>query len=1534
MAEHSHEGSTESVHVEGGGDHEHHEEVPVHVVPPPPPGIAGIPELVAYLREVVPPQPQPQPAPQLGVIPVEMDKNFERIRRQGAKSFEGTTDPMVAEEWLRDTEPILDRIVCPTERRVQYVVSLLTGAARDWWDTVPHGREIPPVLTWEDFLREFTERYTPPAYTEKKKIEFMELKQGDRSVADYEVLFTRLSRYAPEEVDTDAKKRNKFERGLNLEIRKKFATRPLSYSLLMDSAIRAEEMVSEKKALAGKRQKTGQSSNAPTPSQGSRSFVPRGYSGPPRGQRGGYQGYRGSWSGGSRPTAPAPTTSASGSYRTPIICYVCHQPGHIARECRNRPGFPAPSTASSVGDNAQSGSGSGRGRGGGRGHGRGGHSQQTSFRPPAPPPQGQAQARVYALAGEDAAKATDVITGRILVSGLLAYVLIDPGSTCSFISDSFASRLGRVAEPLGYTIRVSMPAGETLLVDMCMRSCPIVITDREFVADLILLALKEFDVILGMDWLSTHRALIDCYAKEVTMELAGIREVILTGERNVIPACLISATTAFRLLREGCQAYLASVSDSSIVSPGVSEVDVVREFPDVFLDDLPGLPPSREVDFEIETLPGAAPISIAPYRMAPLELKELKKQLEELLEKGFIRPSISPWGAPVLFVKKKDGSLRLCIDYRQLNKITIKNRYPLPRIDDLLDQLRGATVFSKIDLRSGYWQLRIAESSIPKTAFRTRYGHYEFTVMPFGLTNAPAAFMALMNSIFQPYLDQFVVVFIDDILIYSRDADAHRDHLRRTLGILRDRQLYAKFIKCEFWTDQIAFLGHVISREGIQPDSSKVKAITEWEVPKSVTEIRSFLGLAGYYRRFVRNFSIIARSLTNLLKKDQQFVWDGSCQESFEELKRRLTTFPILAVPSEKGNFVVYTDASRSGLGGVLMQEGKVIAYTSRQLRPHEQNYPTHDLELAAIVHALKTWRHYLYGETFQVFTDHKSLKYIPTQRDLNLRQRRWMELLKDYDCTIEYHPGKANVVADALSRKSSDQKDDVDHRVEHLLALRAMRVEMDVRGSELIANIQVRPLIFDEISARQDEDATLRRLKAKVGDATTTHFQLSDQGVLYRGARICVPNIEELKRELLEEAHSSRYSMHPGSTKMFNDMRKIYWWPRMRREVASFVARCLVCQQVKAEHQAPAGKLQSLSIPEWKWERITMDFVVGLPRTFRKNDAVWVIVDRLTKSAHFLPMRQDNSLDELAELYVREIVRLHGVPVSIVSDRDPRFTSHFWGSLQNALGTRLHFSTAFHPQTDGQSERTIQTLEEMLRSCVLELKGNWDTNLPLLEFAYNNSFHSSIGMAPYEALYGRKCRTPVCWDIEGMRQLEGPELVRETVEKVQVVKQRMKAAQDRQKSYFDRHRREMVYEVGDRVFLKVSPWRGVMRFGRHGKLAPRYIGPYEILERIGPLAYRLALPAELARLHDVFHVSMLRRYRSDPSHIIPEPEIEISENLSYPEEPVEILGRQVRRLRNKEIPMVKVRWGHHSAREATWETEREMRARYPYLFV
>ncbi|GJT72408.1 hypothetical protein Tco_1031694 [Tanacetum coccineum] len=679
-------------------------------------------------------------------------------------------------------------------------------------------------------------------------------------------------------------------------------------------------------------------------------------------------------------------------------------------------------------------------------------------------------------------------------------------------------------------------------------------------------------------------------------------------------------------------------------------------------------------------------------------MQELSGQLQELQDKGFIRPSHFPWGAPVLFVKKKDGLLRMCIDYRELNKLTVKNRYPLPRINDLFDQLQGSRYFSKIDLWSGYHQLRMHEDDIPKMAFRTRYGHFEFTVMPFGLTNAPVVFMDLMNRVCKPYLDKFVIVFIDDILIYSKTKQDHEVHLSLVLELLRNEKLYAKFSKCEFWLQEVHFLGHIVNQNGIHVDPSKIEA------------------------------------------KNQKYVWGVEQEEAFQTLKNNLCDAPILTLPDRVEDFVVYYDASNQGLGCIFMQRGKVMLMLQGQLITHE------------------------------------NLQHIFDQKELNMRQRRWIELFSDYECKIRYHPGKANVVADALSRK------------------------------------------------------------------------------------------ERLKPRRMEKKEGER------ADKMYYDLRDMYWWPGMKRDIATYVSKCLTCSKVKAEHRRPSGLLQQPEIPEWKWDKITMDFITKLPR-------------------------EDYSTEKLAKIYVDEIVARHGVPVSIISDRDGRFMSRCWQTVQKALGTRLDMSTAYHPQTDGQSERTIQTLEDMLRACVIDFGGSWDVHLPLAEFSYNNSYHSSIRCAPFEALYGRKCRSPILWAEIGESSLIGPELVQETTDKVVLIKEKLKAARDRQKSYADNRRKPLEFEVGDRVMLKVSPWKGVICFGKKGKLAPRYVGPFKILERIGPVAYRLRLPEELSGVHDMFHVSNLKKCLTDASLDVPLDEIKVDKTLRFVEEPVEIMDREVKSL-------------------------------------
>ncbi|GJT28761.1 putative reverse transcriptase domain-containing protein [Tanacetum coccineum] len=615
----------------------------------------------------------------------------------------------------------------------------------------------------------------------------------------------------------------------------------------------------------------------------------------------------------------------------------------------------------------------------------------------------------------------------------------------------------------------------------------------------------------------------------------------------------------------------------------------------------------------------------------------------------------------------------------------------------------------------------------------------------------------------------------------------HEEHFKAILELLKKEELYAKFSKCEFWI----------------PKAS----------PKSPTEIHQFLGLAGYYRRFIEGFSKIAKPMTKLTQKKVKFVWGDKQEAAFQLLKQKLCSVLILALPERSEDFITHCDASIKGLGVVLMQREKVIAYASRQLKIHEKNYTTHDLELGAVVFAYKIWRRYLYRTKCTVFTGHKSLQHILNQKELNMRQRHWLELLNDYDSEIRYHPRKANV---------NIKNEDV--------------------GGMLIEN------------SKDPEKLRTKKLEPRA------------DGTLCLNGRSWLPCYGYLRTVIMHKSHKSKYSIYPGSDKMYQDMKKLYWWPNMKADVATYVSKCLTCVKVKSEHQRPSGLLVQPKIPQSKWDNITMDFFMKLPKSSQGYDTIWVIVDRLTKSAIFVPMRETDPNGKLARMYLKEVVMRHGIPVSIICDRNPRFASNFWRSLQKALGTNLDMSTAYHPQTDGQSERTIQTLEDMLCACAIDFGKGWVNHFPLVEFSFNNSYHASIKDAPFEALYCRKCRSSVCWAEVGKVQLTGPEIFQETTEKIIQIKQRMQAARDRQKSYADLKHNLMEFQVGDKV-----------------------------LEKVGSVAYKLELPEELSRVHNTFHVSNLKKCYAHEPLAVPLDGLHFDGKLRFIEEPVEIMDREIK---------------------------------------
>ncbi|GJR42836.1 putative reverse transcriptase domain-containing protein [Tanacetum coccineum] len=776
---------------------------------------------------------------------------------------------------------------------------------------------------------------------------------------------------------------------------------------------------------------------------------------------------------------------------------------------------------------------------------------------------GEVRSRAYDIKNAEP-KGPKVVTGTFLLNNHYAFVLFDSSSDRSFVNTRFSSLLDIKPIKIEDSYEVKLANGRVVSTNTILNGCILNLVNHIFEIDLMPIELGTFDIIIGIDWLVKHDAIIICGEKVVRIPY-GNKTLIVKGDKGVSRLKVISCIKARKYVERGCHLFLAHMTEKKLKEKRLEDVLVI--------------------------LPGAAPVAHAPYRLASSEMKELSIQLQELLEKGFIRPSSSPWGALVLFVKKKDGSFRMCIDYRELNKLTVRNRYPLLRIDDLLTNCKVLACILRSICDQDITSYALKEEDIPITAFKTR-------------------------------------VFIDDILIYSKDEKKHEKHLKIILKLLKKKKLYAKFSKCDFWLDLVQFLGHVIDRSGVHVDLAKVEAIKSWAALKTPTEVRQFLGLAGYYRRFIEGFSLISKPLTKLTHKNKKYEQGSKEEKAFQMLKQKLCSVPILALPEGTKGFVVYCDASLKGYGAVLMQKEKVIALL----------------------------RHYLYGTKGAVFTDHKSLQYILNQKELNMRQGRWIELLSDYDCEIRYHLGKANVVADALIQKERDK-----------------------------------PLHKEAMKRKNVKVENLGRLIKPI-------FEFCPNRTRCFGNRVWLPRYSRLQDLVMHESYNSKYSIHPGSDKMYQDLKPLYWWPDMKADIATYVSKCLTCAKVKAEHQKLFGLLQQPEIPVWK-------------------------------------------------------------------------------SLQRALGTNLDMSTAYRPQTDGQSERTIQTLEDMLRACAIDFESSWDRHLPLVEFSYNNSYHASIKVSLYEALYGRKCRSLVCWSEVGDSQLTSPELIRDTTENIAQIKNRLLTA-------------------------------------------------------------------------------------------------------------------------------------------------------------
>ncbi|KZV41973.1 peroxidase 64 [Dorcoceras hygrometricum] len=796
-------------------------------------------------------------------------------------------------------------------------------------------------------------------------------------------------------------------------------------------------------------------------------------------------------------------------------------------------------------------------------------------------------------------------------------------------------------------------------------------------------------------------------------------------------------------------------------------------------------------------------------------------------------------------------------------------------------------------MKSGYHQIRVKAEDVPKTAFRTHEGHYEFLVMPFGLKNAPATFQATMNEVLKPFLRKFVLVFLDDILIFSKEWEEHLEHLQQVLEVLLEHTLLLNRKKCEFGLQQVEYLGHIVTGEGVAVDPRKVTAVQNWPKPGTLKGLRGFLGLTGYYRKFVQNYGKIARPLTDLLKKEC-FGWNEEAQAAFDKLKGVLSTAPVLRMPNFQQEFTIECDASGRGVGAVLAQEGRPIAFFSKALAPRTLSKSTYEKELMAMVLAIQHWRPYLLGRKFVVVTDHRSLTSLLKQRVTTPDQQHWIRKLLGYEFDIKYKAGTQNCAADALSR-----------RQEEGLELKGISVPIWIEHEEIKAAVQ--------------QDPKLRNIIQELANGTRAEGPYSlVNGVLLHRGRVVVPRESPWPRKLIYEAHMTPMGGHSGALKTLKRVASSFFWAGMQGDIAQFIVECDICQKQKYAATKPAGLLQPLAIPAAIWEDLSMDFIVGLPKS-RGFEIIMVVVDRLSKYAHFLLLKHPISARGVAELFNREIVRLHGTPQSIVSDRDPIFMSHFWREYFRLQGTGLRMSSAYHPETDGQTEVLNRCLETYLRCFASEQPRTWAGWIHWAEFWYNTSYHTATGMTPFEIVYGRKAPKIIhFWPQETSVAAVARELA-DRDELLRQVKFNLHRAQQRMVKQADANRKEVHFEVGDQVYLKLRPHKQQSVCKRiYQKLAPRYYGPFRILQKIGAVAYKLSLPSN-SKIHPVFHVSCLKKAVGQKESNQPLPK-GLETDLTTEFEPESVVAERYKQRGGEQVQQVLIHWKGRQVEEDTWE--------------
>lgn len=879
-----------------------------------------------------------------------------------------------------------------------------------------------------------------------------------------------------------------------------------------------------------------------------------------------------------------------------------------------------------------------------------------------------------------------------------------------------------------------------------------------------------------------------------------------------------------------------------------------------------GTPVHSEWDHVIELKEGTTPKFHKIYNLSETELTTLREWLEEQLKLGHIRVSSSSAGYPVMFVPKKNGKLRLVIDYRQLNEITKKDRTPLPLISEIRDRLAGANWFTALDLKGAYNLIRIKEGDEWKTAFRTRYGLFECLVMPFGLTNAPATFQRMINFVLKEYVDQFVIVYLDDILIFSKTREEHEEHIHKVLQALQDANLLVEPEKCQFEVQEVTFLGHIITPGNIRMDPDKISAIQGWKEPQNVKEVQSFLGLANYYRRFIKSFAKLATPLTNLTKKLTKFKWEDPEITAFQQLKDAITSEPVLVMFDRTKPIEVETDASDYAIGGQIGQRdpnGKLrpIAFFSKKLHGPALRYPIYDKEFMAIVEAFKEWRHYLHGSLHKVkvWTDHNNITYFTTTQRLSKRQVGYFEELAQFDYELIHVKGKENGRADALSRKPELFQEIPDYSAQMLQYNEKGNLEQQT----LAAMFQIEednPMITKiQDYARNWETNDIPEGVA-LNDGTPTYDD-----------KVWVP--EELHKEVIRSVHEHPLHGHKGIRKTKEQVQRYFHIDGIKKMVQYVVSHCDTCQRSKSARHLPYGKIQPLPVPTRPWESVSFDHITKLPIskepvTGMKYDSIFVIVDRLTKMTYFIPYKEATDAEDLAYVFTRYISANHGLPGDIISDRGRTFVSKFWKGLTTRLGTNHKASTAHHPQTDGQTERINQIIEAWLRCYINLRQDDWVEKLPTAQLSYNSTPSESTGKSPFFLNYGfepEAYRPPRNGEDVEKARIRAEDMIHlheELQAQLELVRQRMQ-------KYADRTRLGgPTLQEGDMVYLcrhtRGSKQANIKTNRPNDKLDYKKVGPYKILRKIGEVNYELNIPdvqgKRGAKLHPIFHVSLLEK--------------------------------------------------------------------------